>query len=263
MLPQFLVQNSLLSTKNVDSFKINWELVNPILNLNFFHNLKLIEESERYRTLLRPWQQLQAPDEGLPDSFPIHSFFDAIAPVEEGSYMCGTETLYVPINIYPGSIVARTNSTTLIIIYRPLTHYIYNDKDGQFELAKYNNQPSIFRSHYLSGLAQSHIYTLADDNLLVTDESITCIIMDNTQWMYQSYPNKNPIIDPLTPQSPLLFSKDIIFCNIYLPVEDEFELIYHTIVQISYFFNPTTQNNEYHLTIPNFNFPSNAVLEYY
>lgn len=256
MLPQALVQNTILGSYDAqEKFKINWPKTAPILNLNFFYESRLVDESQLYRNLLRPWQLIDDPEDNLIDplTFKLHDFFYATVQRAHGDD--------IPTDIYYGSLVGcvdvKDGKPQIVVITQRLTKYNYNEFTGKFQISENIATPSLFRSSFLSGLDKVHRHYLKnDDNITITDTSIICHIVDNSEWTFhwQYYGDSNI-------NSPLLFTKDIIFCNVYLP--DDTEPIYHGKVEISKELNERIMRYEYYLTIPNLNFPSNAILEYY
>lgn len=270
MLPQSLAQNTIIGHYNsLDEFKINWSNTAPILNLNFFYEDRLVDESKNYRSLLRPWELIQDPGDDLtnPSTFYLHSFFYA-------KQFRARNNVNIPTDILVGSLVAcvhiseDTNQPEIAVILPNLLKYDYNENTEKFELGTYTTTPSLIRESYVSSLVEPKIFTLNHPAIVVQDSQILHYITDRSQWKFLS--TRLHYVRPGHP-SPwfkyndkvwLAFTKDVIFCNIYIPTTPR-QLIYHTIVNISRKFNTSTMDYEYCLSIPNFNFPSDAILEYY
>lgn len=255
MLPQFLVQNKILGTEDARGrFHIDWTQASPILNLNFFYEERQVEESSFYRQLQRPWYEVDDPGESW-SSLQLHNYFYSTKHRNNTG-----DNSWLPANIYVGSLVGcvklnaeNPGQPSLVIVNNQLIKYDFNEETERFEVNTQLDAPSLFRSSWMSGLKAIHTITMSDPHLTSTDSTLTYLIPGNEPWIFQKY-TSNYEVDP-----PLLFTKDIIFCDVYF----RNELIYHTIVNISRTLNTSTNQYEYRLTIPNLHFPSGAKLRFY
>ena len=74
MFPQALVQNRILS-KSKDDFVLDWPAAASVLNANYFYIDQLVEESKKYRKLLRPWVEVKT------SSLKLHEYYTATTKV--------------------------------------------------------------------------------------------------------------------------------------------------------------------------------------
>lgn len=262
MLPQAIVQNTILgSYTSAGKFVINWEKAAPIINLNFFYNEQAVEESNKYRKLLRPWTPVTAPTSGLipAGGFHTHNYYYAVTRIDldpdDPSY---------PRVIYPGSLVGCINiiddKPNLAIVYPNIGQYVYSPYTGEFNFSSDVTQPVLFRSASVAGLQEVHVVPLNPENdlLTITSDFITYRITNNTAWKYCrsfKYSDDNAYF------THLLLPTDMIFGR----VKYQNAIIEEVPVQVNCTLNSRLGKYEYSLTIPNHNYVINSdtVVEFY
>lgn len=241
MFPQALVQNRIISQSN-DNFALNWAAAAPILNANYFYVDKLIEESQKYRKLLRPWTETEPGD----PNFQVHEYYSAIEPVPGTG---GTNTVCV------GDWVGRVRKTNTnnvlddcLVLTRSVGYYIYDDVTQSFIPNNISGVPCIVRPS-LWGLASSLQKPLNDSAVQHIDG----------HYQYVCHSSDIKFKGEHNAQIPLAYTTDAIMGRIFY---NDY-LIAHVPVTILRKWNEQLIDYEFALQFPDFNFPPDATVEFW
>lgn len=259
MLPQFLVQNDLISNPSKTDFNLDWFLAAPIVNLNFFHIEKLLDEQEHYRQLLRPWTPAE---DGLTTS--------NYTSLKKHEYGYATQSISLPpLKIYAGTLVGRINQTTdnpasdFVAITQTLTnYYIKYDTIKNSWVWQENRDPAypaIIRPNY-ANLENSQKLSLNG----------TEFILKNGVWSYNGYSSDSRWRMSLgwtnasKPHPMLMRDTDIVFGRIIIKDDNNIDCCIANIpITLDVQWNPNTSLFIYTFSFKDQNFPSNATVELY
>ena len=257
MLPQFLVQNDLISNPSKTDFNLDWFLAAPIVNLNFFHIEKLLNEQEHYRQLLRPWTFKK---EGIT----ITNY--AILKTHEYGYATEPIPQLNPLKIYAGTLVGRvhtsvpTHAADFAAVTQTLTNYYikYDTTNNNWYWQENRDPayPAIVRPNY-ANLETSRSFGLngKDNNFILKDGewSITCG-QDDSKWRMSLGWEDTDQLHPI-----LIRSTDIVFGRVLLGEE----CIANIPITLQVQWNPNSAKFIYTFSFKDQNFPSNATVELY
>ena len=258
MLPQFLVQNDLISNPSKTDFNLDWFLAAPIVNLNYFHIEKLLDEQEHYRQLLRPWtlktEGINIPNYGV---LKIHEYGYTIEPIS-----------LPPLKIYAGTLVGRIhksvlpNATDFVAVTQTLTnYYIKYDTTNNSWVWQINQDPTypvIVRPNY-ANLKNNKVFPL-DGTFFVLKDGI---------WSYNAYSSDSSWQmslgwnDTSKPHPILMRDTDIIFGRIIIQDGNTGCCIANVPITLDVQWNPNTHIFTYTFSFKDQNFPSNATVELY
>lgn len=245
MLPQFLVQNKIISQPGKDDFQLYWPSVVPILNTNYFYVDKLVDESQHYHDFLRPWKEISPLSQSDPttDALKIHQYYSAT--VSNPSYS---------VNI--GDWVGRVRNTQpthalddCLVLTRSEQYYIYDDITKQFVLNTAAGIPCIIRSS-VWGLNEIKSVFLRDINKV---DNMWQYICHSADIQFRGGAEHNP--SPIN----LAFTTDAIMGRIIW----NDSLIAHVPVTIARKWNAQIMDYEFALQFPDSNFPPDAKVEFW
>lgn len=236
MFPQALVQNRIISKSN-DNFALNWAAAAPILNANYFYIDRLINESQKYSKLLRFWTETKPDDTNLK----IHEYYSA--NFNHNDY-----------GIHIGDWVGRVRNTNpdtvfkdCLVLTRSVGYYIYDDVTQSFIPNNISGVPCIVRPS-LWGLNEYKQVQL-NDNAIRRIDGYYQYVCHSSDIKFKG----NSVAIPLA------YTTDAIMGRILL----NDQLIAHVPVTIQRKWNAQLIDYEFALQFPNFNFPPNAVVEFW
>lgn len=239
MLPQALVQNKIIGKPNTNDFELNWSAAAPILNTNFFHLERLVQESGQFRLLLRPWVETTDPVTGT--ELKLHEYYAALT--NNSQY-----------NIHVGDWVGRVRVSSqndyladCLVLSQPSEYYIYNDGTKQLELNTIPGIPCIIRPS-LWCLDTIKSVSLNDSNIQKLGD----------RWQYTCH-NTDIQFRGNSTSIPLAYTTDHVMGRI---IYDN-HLLAHVPVTILRKWNPALIAYEYALTFPDFDFPPTALVEFW
>ena len=259
MLPQFLVQNDLISNPSKTDFNLDWFLAAPIVNLNFFHIEKLLEEQAHYRQLLRPWTPTE---EGIT----VNNY--SVLKKHEYGYAAQPIPPLNPLKIYAGTLVGRINKTNnnpssdFVAITQTLTNdYIEYDTINHCWYWQENRDPAypaIIRPNY-AHLKTSQFYKLDSKSFTLNNGwwSYTTF-QDNYKWQMNLQWQDGELRHPV-----LMRNTDIIFGRIIIKDGSKDCCIANVPITLDIQWNPNTCLFTYTFSFRDQNFPSNATVELY
>ena len=252
MLPQPLVQNKLISNPKNTSFKLDWSLATPIINLNFFHIDKLTKESIKYRQLLKPWTPTTIGASGVWDNVPLHAYFYSQVSVLDRQ----------PLQVYPGTLVGRINHTDgnptsdFMAITPPYIRYHIPDAtpgtSQSFGAIYEMDYPALVRLP-VAGLREKQ-----QISLLQTNDTFK---KQGRKWIWETYSINN-------------WDSGVKFGTIYTKIRRATDFIFGRIVyqsnclaniliHIEKQWNPNNKKFLFTLSFADQNFPSDATVELY
>lgn len=235
MFPQALVQNKILS-KSKDNFALDWSAAAPILNANYFYIDRLVDESQKYRKLLRPWTKVDGP------WLKLHEYYAATTKDTSYGINIGDWVGRVR-NLHPDSMLKDC-----LVLTSSVRYYIYDDVTKSFVLNSIAGVPCIVRPS-MWGMTTRKQVALKDAQIQQVDNHFqyTCHSTD----IQFSGETGAPIN--------LAYTTDAVMGRILL----DNQLIAHVPVTIQRKWNERLSDYEFALTFPNFNFPPNAVVEFW
>lgn len=227
MLPQSLVQNKLIGTDNGASFAIDWDKASQIVDTNFYYTWRLVDESYYYRAAQYPYTLVEKPSGE--ERLKLHQYY--ISQGGEYVYCIQVNPSYQTMSWTPG-------------YYR----YTYDELTGYLTLTL-SQLPVYIRCAYW-GLTKAHRFIISDSARRVSDSEIIIDII-NTDFAFAGDDNLSP--------TKLCLSTDQLMGRILL---DNKCIAY---VPVSVIKTPNTDNSDYNfsISIPNLNYPQNAILEVY
>lgn len=259
MLPQFLVQNDLISNPSKTDFNLDWFLAAPIVNLNFFHIEKLLDEQEHYRQLLRPWTPIE-------DGITTNNY--STLKTHEYGYATGPISNLEPLKIYAGTLVGRINTTStspssFIAATQTLTnYYIKYDSTNRSWSWQENYDPAypaIVRPNY-ANLNNNQEFPLDG----------TKFVLKNGVWSYNAFSNDSNNwqmslgwTDISKPHPILMRDTDIIFGRIIYTQGGEDYCLANVPITLDVQWNTNTHLFVYTFSFKDQNFPSSAKVELY
>lgn len=244
MLPQTLVQNKILCKEQNNTLQIKWKETAPVLNANFFYIDRLINESKKYRTFLRPWEEVESSTKNLK----LHQYY--MATENESQY-----------GIHIGDWVGRVqniSSTTLadcLVLTQSALYYIYDNHSKSLILNEVSGVPCVIRPD-LWGLTSSKKVSLNNERMVLNGNQWQYNCTDDNLKFQMTYRED----ESLTRKDvPLAFDTDVIMGRILY----NNQLIAHVPVSISRKWNPQIIAYEFSLSFPDFNFPKTAQVEFW
>lgn len=244
MFPQALVQNKILS-KTKDDFTLNWSSAAPILNANYFYIDKLVEESDQYHKLLRTW----TPTNEITPTMRVHEY--AAAPE-----VIWNDQQPPQVVAYVGDWVGRVRNTgsdnlldDLLILRASIQYYIYDDVTQSFVLNSTPGVPCIIRPS-LWGMSSIKQVPLNDAQMRQNGAHFQYLCHSN-DIKFRGRSSTAPIT--------LAYTTDAVMGRILF----NNQLIAHVPVTIQRKWNEQLVDYEFALTFPNFNFPPDAIVEFW
>jgi len=234
MFPQALVQNKILS-KSKDNFALDWSTAAPILNANYFYIDQLVDESQKYRKLLRPWTEVDGP------SLKLHEYYAATTKNPDYGINIGDWVGRVR-NLHPESMLKDC-----LVLTSSVRYYIYDDVTQSFILNSTAGVPCTVRPS-MWGMTTRKAIALNDTQIQQVDNHFQYTCHSTDIRFRGEYGN----ID-------LAYTTDAVMGRILL----DNQLIAHVPVTIQRKWNERLSDYEFALTFPNFNFPPNAVVEFW
>ena len=158
MLPQNLIQNTVITTEQQNQFLINWTQAAQLLNLNFYHTWRSIDESEHYRLNQYPYQDLgNGPNTGTESTIrswlyglPLHSVHTV-----QGSVVDVYRTIFhAETTLTQGAQVVRVNDAApdaahveddFFVITPSVVKFLFSPNGWYLERNIYNNVTHIRR----------------------------------------------------------------------------------------------------------------------
>ena len=249
MLPQALVQNKIISNPKNSSFTLDWSLAAPIVNLNFFHINKLVDEQSHYRQLLRPWVE----KEGGVDTFTY-----GLLKVHEYGYATTRINTLAPLQVYTGTLLGRqhksvpTHTTDFIAVTPPYVKYGWQDNSTEFTPIYDLDYPAMFRMS-MANLQDRHQLRLTKTFILDPNTNVWTWTTTHPKLLKLSVHTNND-------EYPYLRrSTDIVFGRILL----NNECIANILINIKSRWNSNAREFEISFSFQNNNYPSNAIVELY
>ena len=237
MFPQALVQNRIISQSN-DNFELNWAAAAPILNANYFYIDQLINESQKYHQLLRPWTETDPDDTDLK----IHEYYSA--NFNNQTYgICAGDWVGRVRNTHP-----RDPLVDCLVLTRSIGYYIYDDTIQAFVPNNISGVPCVVRPS-LWGLNEPKQVQLNDNAIRQIDGHYQYVCHSSDI----KFKGKNGA------EIPLAYTTDAIMGRILY----NDQLIAHVPVTIQRKWNAQLIDYEFALQFPDLNFPPSATVEFW